>query len=388
MNRTAKTVRLLQAVAAIAGLAVLLWSLGLPSFNFVEAANLTDVSNTLTDSDPSTVSDHTIEFVIPTGSNGIDAATEVISVTFPTGFTGTSSIALTDVDLEVNGTDQTLVASGTEAANQWGFEFIGNDLILVSGGGTAVAGANATVTIEVGNNAVFGGAGADNQIVNPAATGTYEFVIDVAAGQDTGKTNVVIIDNVDVTASVDTLFTFAIRAVAAGQPVNGDTTTGPSTATTIPFGTLTAGNASTTAQQLEVTTNAEQGYVVTVTADGQLDSSTGADIDGFIEGAFTTDPTAWQSPVPVVGSENTYGHWGITSDDTNTFARGAEEFASGEYVSPSTTPIVVMGNDGPSDGTGTGVGTTTVGYKVEISSLQEAADDYNAVLTYVATPTF
>jgi hypothetical protein len=35
-----------------------------------------------------------------------------------------------------------------------------------------------------------------------------------------------------------------------------------------------------------------------------------------------------------------------------------------------------------------GVGSTTVAYKVEITSLQEAAKDYTATLTYIATPVF
>jgi hypothetical protein len=31
---------------------------------------------------------------------------------------------------------------------------------------------------------------------------------------------------------------------------------------------------------------------------------------------------------------------------------------------------------------------TEVGYKIEITPLQEAADDYTTTLTYIATPTF
>lgn len=34
------------------------------------------------------------------------------------------------------------------------------------------------------------------------------------------------------------------------------------------------------------------------------------------------------------------------------------------------------------------VGQTVVGFKIEVSSLQEAGDDYNTTLTYIATPSF
>ena len=67
MKRASNTFSVLQATAAIVSLAILLWSLGLPSFHFVEAANVTTYSDTLSTSEPSVVSDHTIVFTTPTG---------------------------------------------------------------------------------------------------------------------------------------------------------------------------------------------------------------------------------------------------------------------------------------------------------------------------------
>jgi hypothetical protein len=148
---------------------------------------------------------------------------------------------------------------------------------------------------------------------------------------------------------------------------------------------LSAGTASTAAQDLTVTTNAKNGFVVTVVADGQLDSATGADIDGFRNGNYDSSATAWEAPSALINDENTWGHWGITSDDTDYFA------AEQTYVSASTTPVAIFSHDGPVDGAtspSTGTSTTRVGYTVQISSLQEAADDYQAIVTYIATPTF
>jgi hypothetical protein len=139
---------------------------------------------------------------------------------------------------------------------------------------------------------------------------------------------------------------------------------------------------------LTVNTNAANGYTVTVQLDQALQSSTGADIDGFVMGSDTDDPTTWSAPVATVGQDNTYGHWGFTSNDTDTNGVRTNEFAVGEYAAASTTPRVVLAHDGPTNGLTTGEGTTMVGYKVQINGLQEAGDDYTATLTYVATPTF
>ena len=182
-----------------------------------------------------------------------------------------------------------------------------------------------------------------------------------------------------------------MAGVAGGTTVNtADTTGGTTTATTIPFGTINAGVASTAAQRLTVVTNARSGFAVTVKADSQMVSSNGADIDGFANGAYTTTPTAWTAPTGTPGSENTYGHWGLTSDDDSVTGGNLFNVGAGgnRYVSASTTPVEVFKHTGPANGTTQGVGTTLVGYKVQRSALQEAAEDYTATLTYVATPVF
>jgi hypothetical protein len=228
----------------------------------------------------------------------------------------------------------------------------------------------------------------DTQIVNPASEGSYELGFTVGAS-DSGWTRVVILSGVEVTAAVDTVFTFTVAGVGAGQTVNGTTTTGSTGSTTIPFGTLQAGVGTTTAQDLFVSTNAANGYVVTVQLDQELQSSTGAIIDGFIDGSYTDDPTAWIAPGGDIGVPTSYGHWGITSDDATTTRSASFEFGSQEFVAASTTAgVVVMSHNGPANGAGNDAGEARVGYKVEISGLQEAGDDYTATLTYVATPTF
>lgn len=381
MLKTEKTVILLKTIATVAGFAIILWSLGLPSLRFADAANITDVSDTLSDSAPSALSNHTISFVTPTGvANG-----GTTTIAFPAGFTTISSIVATDIDFATT-SDMTVGDDCTGSERVRAFDS-GQNLVFVfcpGDGGSLAAGA--TTTIEIGTNATFGTTGT-NRITNPAAEGSFEIGFTVGAS-DAGWTRVVILSDVLVTAAVDTIFTFAVAGLPAGTAVNGTTTTGSTGSTTIPFGTLTSGVATTTAQRLTVNTNASNGYVVTVQLDQALQSSTGADIDGFAQGSYTNTPIAWAAPTNLVGSENTYGHWGITSDDDTTTRDAGDEFNANEWASASTSPRVVMSHTGPANGTGTGTGTTTVGYKVQIGGLQEAGDDYTATLTYVATPTF
>jgi len=361
-----------RVVATLVASALVMASYGF--YATAQAANLTSISDTLSDSDVSVVSDHTIAFNVATSSAGI-AETETITVTFPGGFDLTG-VALGDVDVAVNGSDVTLAASQTGAT--WGAAFSGQVLTLTVGSGAVAA--SDSVEIEIGTNAT----GGVNQITNPTA-GSYEIVI-TAGTIDTGRTRVAIIDNVLVTAIVNTTFDFTISGTASSSAVNGDTTTGTTSATEIPFGVLTSGAPKILSQQLNVQTNARNGFSVTVETDGDLESSTGAIIDNFTEGTdIAVSGTAWTSPSNDINDATTWGHWGMTSDDTD-LANDLDTADS--YIAASTTPREVFSHNGPSDGTTQDIGAAIVGYQVEITALQEAGDDYNTTLTYIATPTF
>ncbi len=380
MIHTARTVRALQAVALTVGLAVFLWSTGLPTlFRFAEAASITSASDTLSNASSSSVSNHTIAFISPSGM----VASSTITITFPVQFT-LPAMAFDDVDINASGTPQTL--AGVNGSGVWGAYFSGQVLTLVSPDNVQQASSTAYV-IRIGTNATTGATG-DAQITNPSAT-TTSYAIDIGGTMsDSGQVRVAIVDQVVVSANVDTSLTFTVSGVASGQVVNGSPTTTASTTSSsaLPFGTLPVGTSRTLAQDLTVSTNATNGYTVTVEQTGALQSTTGATIDGFIDGANTTSPTAWVAPSALIASPNTYGHWGLTSTDGTTTR--SQQFNSDTWVSGSTTPVVIMGHTGPADGTTAGVGTARIGYQVQISALQEAGDDYTTTLRYIATPTF
>lgn len=376
MHRASNAFSVLQATAATVGLAILLWSVGLPSLRFVEAANVTSYSDTLSTSAPSVDANHTIEFTTPTGV----ASGQTIVITFDAAF-NPASVDYTDIDVATSsGANNFSLATDCSGSELASAAFSGDVLtITMCEAGSNIA-PNGTTTIEIGTNATHQTNG-DQAINNPGAIGSYEISM-TAGASDSGTTEVAIVDTVDVQASVDTVFTFTVTGVNTGSMVNGTSTTGSTTPTLINFGQLVANTASTAAQDLAVVTNARNGFVVTVETDQQLSSANGAVIDGFVEGSYTETPTAWAEPTPTLGQPSTYGHWGLTSDDTTYFP------SQQTYVSASTTPVEVFAHNGPANGATAGVGTTRVGYTVEVSNLQEAASDYNATLTYVATPVF
>ncbi len=373
-----RQVTMQSGIATLTAIALVLWAVGAHMFTTAEAANLTYVKDTLSDSAPSTASNHTLQFLSPTGV----ASTQSITITFPAGF-ALGSVAVGDIDLSIAGVDQTLVASGA-SASQWNVPApVGQVITLTSGGASAIAAPNATVTIAIGTNAT----GGTNRITNPSATTSHEITI-TAGAADSGQTRVAIINNVLVTANVDTTLTFTVSGTSTAKTIPGvaTSTSATSTSTTLPFGTLAANVSKVLAQDLTVATNAIHGYVVTVDQKQNLLSSTGADIDGFIDGAYTNTPAAWVAPSNNIGNENTWGHWGLTTTDTSIGV--GTEFAADQWVAASTTPRAIMAHTGPSDGTTNLIGRATIGYQAQITALQEAGDDYSTTLTYIATPTF
>lgn len=375
-----RQVTMQRGIATLLAIALVFWAVGAHMFTSAEASNLTYVKDTLSDSDTGSASNHTIQFLSPTGVG----SNATITVTFPLGFNiSTSSVAVADVDFEINGVDETLTAAAP-GAGEWQMTIVGQDLRLRSGSAESL-GVNASATIKIGTNADGPGV---NRVTNPTNINSYEFSI-TAGASDSGQTRVAIVDNVLVTANVDTTLTFTVSGVANGATVNSSptTTATTTTSTALPFGTVAAGVSKTLAQDLTVATNAIHGYVVTVEQDANLLSSTGADIDGFIDGAYTNTPTAWVAPTNNIALENTWGHWGLTSDDISLLGAGVD-FAANQWVAASTTPRAIMAHDGPADGVTNDIGSARVGYQIQISALQEAGDDYNTTLTYIATPTF
>jgi len=368
-----------RGIAAVLAVAMVCWAVG--AHYTAQAAGLVDVSDTLSTSQPGVVSNHTIAFTLPTGSN-IDQDDE-IRITMPTGFT-IPALVEDDIDVEADTVDQD--------STEWAVSVAGQVITITADAGD-LASSSQVVVIEIGTNATNEATGS-NQITNNAATGSYEVLIEVydegLTLQDSNSTMIAIVDQVVVTADVDPIFNFVVSGVASSTGIDGDTTDVTTSTTTIPFGTLAPGTAKTAAQRLSVVTNAQGGFAVTVFTDQQLTATNGADIDSFDDGSDQATPLAWASPTGTIGNENTYGHWGVRSSDATNLTL---DFSTNDtYVALplAASPLEVFTSLGVTDGLNSPIdeGYTDVMYKAEIMSFQEAADDYTATLTYVATPTF
>ncbi len=338
-----------------------------------DAAALSFITATAIDTDPSAVTNYSVQW----NSNAAVTAGQTIRITFDAdtnAFSGLTSIVLADLTTSANFTPVAACGAGSDEAT---FTTNSNpDYIefTVCAGETIPSG---TTTVNVLNN----------KITNPGAEGSYK--VDIGGTQaNSGQTRVAIVNKVSVTASVDTTLTFTITGVASSTTINGDPvqTSTTTTATLIPFGTLQPGTAKMAAQELAVSTNAPHGFVVTVKENQNLTSSAGADIDLFKDGSENVTPVAWAVPSGVVTNENTFGHIGVTSEDSDL---NGGEFTGDKFAGNfGTTSRVIFSNSGAADALTPNVGSTTIGYKIQISSLQEAGNDYTNTLTYVCTPSF
>ncbi|PLX21220.1 hypothetical protein C0584_03330 [Candidatus Parcubacteria bacterium] len=319
------------------------------------AASLSNVSDTLSTSAPSTLANHTVDFdtAVVLDTNGY-IEVELQSASF--GIIGDTA----DITCQGNGTEGTSTPRTASCLYDTDGLATGTQQIVI------------------------------NNITNPTA-GIYDVEIRTYDSGDTllesSIVKVAVIDTVTVTAHVDSTLTFALSGVNNGVTINGDATTGTSTATTTAFGDILPGTQYILGQQLGVTTNASDGFQVTVTQNSDFDTAAGAIIDSFVDGSATTTPTDWIAPSGDLDTPTTWGHLGFASDENDSL-NGETTFADGFYAGLTVgTPFVIMGHNGPSSNTEADKGLTNVAYSVQINALQEAGD-YETTLTYVVTPTY
>ncbi|OGF24926.1 hypothetical protein A2303_06465 [Candidatus Falkowbacteria bacterium RIFOXYB2_FULL_47_14] len=313
-----------------------------------KADSLTSAKDTLSTSAPTVAATHTITFA----PNVNLIADDVVTFTFNAGFTGIDNL------------NATCPGNGTE------------------GGAGQVITCTVVDTLATDTPYIMTLTG----VTNPGV-GYYDVTVghDSDQGAASSKMIVYIISQVTVNATVDASLTFAVAGTATSTTINGDDTTGSTTATSMQFGTLDYDQA-IMGQRLAVTTNADSGYTVTVQQDGNLRTAGSADIDSY----STTTVADWAEPTPNINDDSTWGYMGVASGDTVLTVPGVVDgdITDGFYVGfDGTSPLEVMRHTGPADGTTEHIGWEFVAYSVEISALQEAGD-YSNTLTYICTPTF
>ncbi len=337
---------------------------GVLNVSTATAASLTSMSDTMSRLQTSVASNHTIQFVTPTGVS----AGQTITITFNGDFTGESSIVHGDVDMATAATcsgfsDKTLGAAPSGAT--WGVGAAGDTITITSGTDTITA--THCVQIEIGTNATSQTTGS-NQITNGDVDNDETISLSVGSGADTGTLSVDIItdDTVDITATVDPSITFTISDVAIGFG------TLSSTAARWATGNAAGSATDASAHNLTVATNATSGYALTY--NGATLTSGGNTITAA---SITNDADGTQ------GSEQFA--IGVDVDQGSTVASGYDHNATPgnrdwNFV-PSTTTTIV------SRTSATNTETINAYYLANIAGVTEAGS-YSTSVTYIATATF
>jgi hypothetical protein len=332
----------------------------------VHAAALSSLSDTQSSVKVSTISDHTIQFVTPTGIT----AGQGISITFPSNYaTGTFAIAnfdlATSTSATCSGFTDALLQAGAASGLTWGVSQATATVYIVSG--TATIPANRCVQIQIGSNATSSATGV-SQITNPTTPGSYS--ISVIAGADSGSItqNIITDDTVVVSATVQQSLTFTIST------------------TTIYFGNLSSGAAKfasstnssgdsteTIAHTLGVSTNASTGYTVTIRGQTLTSQQNASNTISFI-GSSAASSTAGTEQFGIRATVS--GGTGATIDSTYSAA------TSYGYDATATTSAVLATGSSATD-----VSTYSLRYVANIAGTTEAGT-YVASVVYVATANY
>ncbi len=317
-----------------------------------------------------------------------------------------SSPEATDVTYTVDFQFQGASTSVTLTFDQ---DFLTNDGVISAAGEGACEVGEEENTNVVTCTAAYAGqtehtltlTGFTNPVKQEATAGvadTYTIELENNLGE-WGNAMFAIIEPVTVTAKVSAILQFTVEGVLADQALHGvaAATDIATDADAIEFGTLEVGESLIAAQDLSVTTNASDGYTVTVFQDQDLTSPGGDTIKAFKDATVLAPASAevWAGPAGTLADSDTWGHFGFTSEDNQVRAECAADPTTGDgYFATNlwagfngTNVAEIMCHTGPSDGQAEHIGTTRVGYQIEISALQPAGE-YTNTLTYIATPTF
>jgi hypothetical protein len=287
------------------------------------------------------------------------------TTTAPTGFSGTGAT--------VTAASSTLINS---SASGW---------TLVTSDGTASAGQNniftytntTGVTPSTTTGATFIIAGLTNGSV---ADTKYWYYLNTYTDTscttpvDSATTQFIYTNGSTLSLTVDNTLSFTVNAVASAQACNGTTTTQASTATTIPFGTVSAASNGVVCQDLTAATNATNGYTIFTRYTAKPTNALAQTIADHT-GSNTT-PTAFSA----AGTEA----YGYSTNDATLGTGTPNRFTSptNEWAAETTTNSEVAYE-------AAGVTSTTyrIGHQVGIS-LTTRPGTYTTTIIYTCTPVY
>jgi hypothetical protein len=295
--------------------------------------------------------------------------------------------------------------------------------ITVGGGGTATAdhtfsfvrdtaacGVGETITVTVGGNGIINPA----PVTSGHTQGTADVYGIAIATKDSGNftidsasPKVAPVEAVLISGTVDESLSFVVAAVGAGSSHCGFNTTVASTTTSIPWGQFAATNTFYyAAQNLTVSTNATDGYAVTIQENDQMGkngnvctgTSPSAGDYTFTAGTCIRDTVCsaatpcteavmgdWTTAATFPGLGYTLATTGGTTAASFFYNQGGRTYNAKQLADKGQggeTPSTIMSSTGPVSGD-----AIDVCYKISIPGTQPSGYYYN-IAKYTVTATF
>jgi hypothetical protein len=178
--------------------------------------------------------------------------------------------------------------------------------------------------------------------------------------------------------TVDDTLSFTVNAVAAGQACSGSNTSQASTATTIPFGTVTAATNGLVCQDLQAATNATNGYTIYARYTAKPTNALAQTILDLNNGTSTNAaPTAFTA----AGTEG----YGYTTNDQSLGTGTANRFFNG--VTYNWAAMTTTNAELAYEAAGVTSTTYRIGHQVGVS-LTTHPGTYTTTVIYTCTPIY
>jgi hypothetical protein len=326
------------------------------------AATLTSASASLSDPRPNGTANYTF-----TGSSVQLAHIRCVKLLFSDTATGTTVPSGMNTQTSTQGASNYSPSIGTFTVNHP----VNGTVTLTNATGDTVTSASARTIVL---NGITNASTADTKYW--LKFNTYDNTDCASSPVDNATVLFILTNGSTLTLTVDQTLSFTVNAVGATQGCDGTTTTAASTATTIPFGTVTSAANAVVCQDLQAATNATNGYTIfaryTAKPTNAL-SQTIADHTGT-----NAAPTAFTAP----GTEG----YGYTTNDST--LAGVNPTAN-RFTSPSQGWAAMTTTNAEVAFEAAGVTTTTyrIGHQVGVS-LTTMPGTYSTTVIYTCTPVY
>ncbi len=342
----------------------------------VNAASLTTVKDTLTRIEQAQTADHTVQWTLPGGASSFVAGDKA-RVDFPANFVTSTESGWVAGDFTYNdGTSRTIVAVGASPSCSAGANNItvqidsANDQFIITACASFTANSSANVSFTID------GTTTDGTLTNPSSPETSVVAIvgddqgdGFGSNDDTASLAIPIIadDTVTITATVDPTITFSISdtAISFGTLSSGAAryATGD--------GTSTSTDPSGGAHNLQISTNATSGYIVTYKGATLTSGANTIDVPGtFINNDANGTPGQEEFALSVnrqTGTGTVAANYQYTDPDW-------------DFDANTTTTIYTQT-------AATNTETLEIHYLANIAGATQAGT-YTTDVTYIATGTF